>query len=220
MQVDPVEEWRRLTEHYRQMSDGELEELVFDFADLTEMAQQALSGELRHRGLPQPGSTSPPAASATARAQRAVPLQQDDGDHLRDSEDSEESDGRPVEYTWKTVLCECEDRYQVWQLQEMLQRAGIDSWPQDDGALYPRILVAADQFEEARAVIARPVPQEVIDDSHSGAPEYEMPCCPNCRAEDPVLEASDPVNTWRCEACGRQWSDPAPVGRGEGHEVG
>jgi hypothetical protein len=97
----------------------------------------------------------------------------------------------------------------------MLRRAGIESWPQGPegaGVVYPRILVAADQLDEARIVIARPVPQDVIDQSHEPPAEYQMPRCPACRAEDPVLEDTEPVNTWLCEACGRQWSDPAPSG--------
>ena len=36
MQVDPIEEWRRLREHYIQLNDEELYELALDFAELTE----------------------------------------------------------------------------------------------------------------------------------------------------------------------------------------
>jgi hypothetical protein len=217
MQIDPVQEWRRLTENYREMPDVQLEELALDFADLTAAAQQALRDELRHRGLPQPGSS--PQATATRQAPVTPRLLEPTEDEFENREDSEEDSGEPHEYTWKTVLCECEERDQIWQLQEMLHRAGIDSWRQgadEAGLLYPRILVAADQLEEARIVIARPVPQDVIDQSHEPTQaEYEMPRCPACRAEDPVLEDTEPVNSWRCEACGRQWSDPAPAAEGE-----
>jgi hypothetical protein len=54
MQTSPAEEWQRLTEHYREMSDEALEELALDFGDLTETAQQALSSEMRMRGLDDP----------------------------------------------------------------------------------------------------------------------------------------------------------------------
>jgi len=221
MQIDPVEEWRRLTEHYRQMSDGDLQRLAFDFPDLTETAQHVLSGELRHRGLDQPRA-SDQASTSTGRTQPArstlpaAPV--DDADTLAGTEAAEdEDDGAPREYTWKTVLCECEEWDQVWQLQEMLRRAGIDSWSEGSrwgrktGLVYPRILVAADQLDEARMVIAKPIPQDVIDESREPPQEYEIPCCPACRAEDPVLEATDPVNAWRCEACGHQWSDSAII---------
>jgi uncharacterized Zn finger protein len=39
-------------------------------------------------------------------------------------------------------------------------------------------------------------------------PEFVLPKCPKCGAEDPVLEGADPVNTWRCETCGKLWSEP------------
>jgi formate dehydrogenase maturation protein FdhE len=54
MQTDPPEEWRRLAEEYRQMSDDELRNLADDFANLTEIAQQALSREMRSRNLGDP----------------------------------------------------------------------------------------------------------------------------------------------------------------------
>ena len=232
MQIDPVEEWRRLTEHYRQMSDGELQELALDVADLTEVAQQVLGGELRHRGLDRlrasdQASTSTPASTGINRAQGrqrgpfAAPAE--DADTTADAEEAgDEDDGAPREYTWKTVLCECEEWDQVWQLQEMLRRAGIQSWYQGPpgGLIYPRIFVAADQLEEARIVVARPIPQDVIDESHEQPEEYEMPCCPACGTQDPVLEGTDPSNSWRCEACGRRWSDPAPAAEAQPQPAG
>ncbi len=224
MQIDPIAEWRRLTEHYRQMSDAQLDELARDFVDLTETAQQILRGELRQRGLDLPGSADKkaqasnqaqtlPSAVFAAPETAAVPF--------AGSADGQQEDDRPHEYTWKTFLCECEESEQVWQLQEMLRRAGIDSWSEDQGAIgdgglrYPRILVAADQLDEARAVIARPVPQDVIDESRMPVADYQPPRCPSCRTADPILESADPVNCWRCASCGRQWSDPAPAAGAE-----
>ena len=225
MQIDPVEEWRRLTEHYRQMSDVQLQELALDFADLTEMAQQSLRGELQHRGLPQPDPTAP-AATAASPAQIAFRPPESAADEYENSEDADAANSEPREYTWKTILCECEEWDQVWQLREMLRRAGIESWSEGSqwdrkaGLIYPRILVAADQLEEARAVIAKPVPQDVIDESHETPQDFEPPACPFCRAQDPILESIDPVNTWLCESCGRQWSDPAPAADGEPQKAG
>jgi len=40
MQADPIEEWQRLTQQYREMYDGEWEALDAGKADLTEVAQQ------------------------------------------------------------------------------------------------------------------------------------------------------------------------------------
>ena len=71
------------------------------------------------------------------------------------------------------------------------------------------MLVAADQLEQARAIAAQPIPQEIIEESKTEVPEFELPVCPKCGAADPVLEGVDPVNTWRCEACGYEWTEPA-----------
>jgi len=49
--LDPSEEWRELSERYRQMSDEEIAVIARKSSDLTDVAQQALAGEVRHRGL-------------------------------------------------------------------------------------------------------------------------------------------------------------------------
>ena len=58
MRIDPSEEWRRLTQLYREMSDEELYELEDDFAGLTEQAQQVLRDEMKTRGLVRPRPAS------------------------------------------------------------------------------------------------------------------------------------------------------------------
>jgi hypothetical protein len=73
----------------------------------------------------------------------------------------------------------------------------------------PRILVAADQLEQARDIAKRPIPQEIIEQSQMKAPEFEAPVCPKCGAPDPLLESVDPVNTWLCEACEHEWTESA-----------
>jgi hypothetical protein len=75
------------------------------------------------------------------------------------------------------------------------------------------VQVAADQLEQA--VLASPIPQEVIEESQKKMPEFELPGCPTCGASDPLLESADPVNTWLCETCGAEWSDPED-GSGDG----
>jgi len=40
-------------------------------------------------------------------------------------------------------------------------------------------------------------------------PDYEPPACPSCGTKEPVLESADPVNSWRCERCGKQWTEQA-----------
>ena len=96
----------------------------------------------------------------------------------------------------------------------MLRRAGIDSWieaPENRGGReWPRVVVAADQLDEARAIAEQPIPQDILDevnDAHS-AREYEVPTCPQCGAPDPILESVEPSNNWLCESCEHTWSDP------------
>jgi hypothetical protein len=115
------------------------------------------------------------------------------------------------------MLRECEDPEEAWQICEALKQAGIESWIEGPGGSYspypqldqrsPRILVAADRFEEARAIAAKPIPKEIVEQCKMQAPEFEPPVCPKCGAGDPVLEDVDPFNTWRCEACGNLWTE-------------
>jgi hypothetical protein len=231
MQIDHTQEWLRLTQEYRARSDEELRELQRDFADLTDVAQQVLAAELRSRGLDkkiaeaqqtaasnspwQKRDISPFAERAQVAMQGRTPLGSIIGnntmDAVPDQEESDpESDG-PVEFSWKTVLCECEEQDQARQISEVLRRAGNESWIQSRGRglLYSRILVAADELDRAQALIANPIPQDIVDESREAVPEYEPPRCPSCGAEDPVLESAEPVNAWKCDVCGSEWTDPA-----------
>jgi ribosomal protein L37AE/L43A len=121
---------------------------------------------------------------------------------------------QPVEYTWKTPLCECEDREEAWQIYEVLRRAGIESWIEGPGyrdgrdLFNPRIVVAADQLEKANEIVSGPIPKEIVEQSKLPVEEYVPPVCPSCGAEEPILESANPVNSWRCESCGKRWTDP------------
>lgn len=208
MQIDPVQEWQRLTAAYREKSPEELRELARDLADLTDTAQQALRSEMRSRGMGDPESPRS-AESASTPASEPSDLEF----HEADSED-----GSAREYTWKTFLCECDSK-QAWQLVEALKRAGIESWTggpgvyareKDWGPEMTRITVAADQLEQARIIAAQPIPQQIIDESKEEIPEFIEPKCPKCGSDDVVLEGVDPENIWRCEQCEAKWTDSLP----------
>jgi hypothetical protein len=218
MQANPLEEWQRLSELYREKSEEELRELADDFADLTETAQQVLRDEMRKRGMGDPGAHAVAQNHAdipSAASNLPATVHWEPQSSLDDSEADQEGTGQPHEYTWKTPLCECDVRAETWHLAEVLRRAGIESWIEQPGSRYsfgivnPRILVAADQLDQACSVAAQPIPQEIIEQSKIDPPAYEPPACPQCGAKDPVLEAVDPTNSWRCEACGMQWTDSA-----------
>jgi hypothetical protein len=217
MQFDPVAEWQRLTEFYRGKTDAELEELAEDFGNLTETAQQVLTTELRSRCLALPGSQQ--ASSPTQPRPFAGYGSSHLFEHLTANSDESQSDAdtdeAPIEFTWKTQLCECDDGRQAWQLAKALELSGIESWVQSPGSgvVYWRVFVPADQLEESRAVADQPIPQDIVEESkdfEKEPEEYIPPTCPKCRTEDPILESADPSNNWLCEACGALWSDPLP----------
>jgi hypothetical protein len=207
MRSDPGREWQTLTDLYREMGDQELYELAEEFGNLTEVAQQVLRGEMSKRRLKAPGGTK----EAAKRPARAETPQQDNPGN------SDQEDEVPHEYTWKTALFASEEWSEAWQVYEALRRAGIDVWiegPRRNRAMDQsgcRVLVAADQLEEAREIASRPIPREIAEEARIGKnmPEYEAPQCPSCGAEDPVLEDVEPSNRWLCESCGEEWSDAA-----------
>ncbi|HEU5458714.1 MAG TPA: hypothetical protein VFU68_08850 [Terracidiphilus sp.] len=199
MQTDPSRDWQALSALYRAKSNEELDELALEYGDLTEVAQEVLRAEIRSRGLEDPAAPKTPEKRPK---KSSAPGENDDAE-------SGGEDGH--EFTWKTPLCTCATIEQAKQIAEMLRRAQIESWV--EGGLNPwdagniRVLVAADELDEARAVLEKPIPQDVVEETTMQVPEFVAPACPACGAEDPVLEAVEPANQWLCEVCGRQWSE-------------
>lgn len=206
MHIDPMQNWRSLTENYAQRSDGELLALAEDFRDLTDMARQVLRDEMRKRNLGDPQSdawTPPPSTVAQ-----------------QDSSDSENaiSDGSRDEFDWKHVLRDNCSREEASQIFEVLKRAGIECWidrsrnylPLTDPGL--RVLVASDQLEAADAILRHPIPPDIVEQSKAEQAEYQPPVCPACGAPDPILESNDSANSWKCEICGRKWTDTLEAG--------
>jgi hypothetical protein len=213
MENDTGKEWQRLTALYQEKNDEELLELADDFGNLTDAAQQVLRDELRRRGLTLPQA---PSAETVQKDPRPVfgAWSQAIAEQNRklEREDDESRGDAPAEYTWKTLLCTCDTREEAWQISEVLKRAGIESWIEApaQGALDlsgPRVMVAADEVEEAHAIMARPIPQEIIDQSKVRVEDFVPPTCPKCGAADPLLRDVNPSNTWLCEVCGAEWSD-------------
>jgi hypothetical protein len=221
MQINPAEDWHSLTDHYRAMLDGELEQLAGSIDDLTETAREVLRNEMRNRGLGEPGAN----AVAHERSESTAPefpahgrwAGTVDTDAGRSNNFEQNEDSWSRNYTWKTQLCECETSDQANQIREMLRRAGIDSWVEKPGSRWsvstPRVVVAADQLEQAIEIARQPIPQDIVEQSKEEVPEYEPPKCPRCGTEDPVLESAEPANSWLCEACGTQWTEPATDGQ-------
>ena len=223
MHDDPARYWQDLTANYRRMSDGELLELAEKPEDLTEVAQQVLRDEMKLRKLDE---AQPSFASRGQAPVRNEGRRHSAGGEFRDDHipsefepadldaDEDEGDESAVDYTWKTLLCDCESSDRAWQLRQALKRHAIDSWVgagagSSTDAAGSQVYVAADQLEHARAVAAQPIPQDIIDDWNTVVPEFELPHCPHCGTNHEVmLESTEPVNSWLCEACGAEWTDP------------
>jgi hypothetical protein len=221
MQQDPMEEWRSLTALYGEMGDLEIREFAAQINDLVPTAQQILRDELKKRGI----SEKPTPQSPLPSGDDSSLIHWDGGsDSDLDPENNNPEDAARA-YTWKTGLCRCASTDEAAQRCEMLSRAGIETWVQQPASRFTipwvdelgaggdiQINVAADQLDQARAVIAQPIPQDIIDElrHEQAAAEYEIPVCPKCKAEDPTLESVEPSNNWLCESCGYTWSDPIP----------
>jgi hypothetical protein len=214
MQIDPMQNWRSLADNYAQMSDGELLALAEDFRDLTDTARQVLRDEMRKRNLgdPQSSAATPSGADAQWNPSALSAAGANAGG----------DDTSPDVFVWKNLLCECNDREEAWQISEVLRHAGIESWidsswrydrPESEFTprLRPRVLVASDRLEDARALLAQPIPQQIIEETKAAYTGYVPPVCPRCGAPDPVLESNDPANTWKCDVCGKEWTEAAPV---------
>jgi hypothetical protein len=205
----PVDEreYQRCKGHYAGLSDDGLEILWAQYDDLTPSAQVALSEEISKRNLDVGEETEESSLvddpDALARAERQVAASEE-------RNHAEEESDEPREYSWKVLLCDCNDRTEAWQIRQALKRHGIDSWIEPERGYSmnpPQVFVAADQLEEAHRVIAQPIPQDIIDESKTEIPEFEMPECPKCGGADPVLVNAEPSNAWECAACGHQWTD-------------
>ena len=214
--VDPrAEEDRvRFAVHYATLTDDDLLDLADEMESLTAGAQMALEQELERRGL---GEVR--AITEAEDEEERVALARADARMTAegDGADEESETAGPPEYTWKVALGEYYTRAEALQRMEMLRRAGIESWFADPYAQSSTngITVAADQLEEAQRIIAHPVPPDIVEQSQTTVPEFEMPRCPRCHAAEPVLIDTEPTNKWLCESCGFEWDDPvAADGRG------
>jgi hypothetical protein len=240
MQPDPIFESQRLAAHYRELGDDELRDLAVDFADLTETAQQALRTEMQNRGLrlaadaPLVVTNAPAASNAPLTTVHdfatSAPIQNQAGnarsffafrpDIVPDTPYPGAEPDDPVDYSWKTPLCECDTLLQARELSGALEQAGIECWVEAPGSAYGyigfgftklRVLVAADQLDQARTIAAQPIPRQIVEDAQTEIPDYQPLTCPKCGAPDPILEGVDPTNSWRCEQCGQRWADPTPT---------
>ena len=160
---DNIADWQSLTKLYGEMYDDELLELNDGIGDLTAVAQQVLRDEIKKRGLSKTAPQITPIADLPAA--EGEPSQSD----------------QTHEFTWKTLLCECNSREEATPIRLALGQAGIGSWIEGPNSRYamdfsnPRILVAADQLDQAREILSRPISPDLVEQSKEEIPEFEFP---------------------------------------------
>jgi hypothetical protein len=123
MQADPVEEWRRLSALYSEMGDVEIHELADQINDLTPSAQNVLRDELKKRGLleDQPAghafaSLSPQHARDRRTVSHFAPASAEVDGSIEEVEEE-----TPVEFSWKTLLCECAEMPEARAIARVLE---------------------------------------------------------------------------------------------------
>ncbi len=198
--IDPEKKRQQLTEHYASLTDGELEKLAKEAPELTEVAREALRGEIIRRGL----------AVALEKAAPEVP-----GPEWRRPVTLRRFRDLPEAQLAKSILdtasipCFLADENTVrldWFYSNAI--GGIKLWVNEEDA------------QAAAALLDAEIP-ETID--VEGVGEYEQPRCPKCGSLDISFEALNkpasyagffigvPVpwkrSRWKCHACREEWED-------------
>jgi DNA-directed RNA polymerase subunit M/transcription elongation factor TFIIS len=211
--LDPATEWRRLSELYRQMSDGELLALVRTKSELTEVAQGALADEIRVRRLkvePEVAPLPPP-----------IPETPEDSPYYEDRQLVE------IATVWSLA--------DALQLQRLLDQAAIPFFMGMEKAT--GVDAVTSNFAEGVSVsvmnVGWPWARQALQyyeplNEPKPAPEEEPADvavrCPKCRSEDVILDelvgerATTEKDTaqqyeWTCGACGYRWKDDGVVGK-------
>ncbi len=196
--INRAEEWRRLKELYLQMSDDELELIAHDGYDLTDVARQALQGEIARRGLKlelekAPESAPEPEGNAVPNPDdlNLVTLQQVwDREEAKNAKNLLNENGLPAFFGPANVE-------NIEEVAGNFQR-GVD------------VKVRYVDSDRATAVLSRALPQDPVDEGV----EY-VARCPKCHSDEIVFlsldesspGAPDTQFNWSCDACGYKWKD-------------
>jgi DNA-directed RNA polymerase subunit M/transcription elongation factor TFIIS len=212
--LDPADEWRHLSEHYRQMSDEELLILAQQRSELTDAAQQVLTHEISYRKLKLP----PPEVPAPPNPEPSNDSRYDDSPH---DEDRELVELRTV---WSLS--------DALQLQTLLDRAGIPFFMGPEKATVVDA-VTSDFVNGVSVQVMRiglpwtrqPMQNYTPADAPGPKLDEELPDlpvrCPKCHSTEVVFGslASEPTAKdnasskfeWTCDSCGHEWQDDGIV---------
>jgi hypothetical protein len=215
--IDQAGEWRRLAEHYRQMTDEELLALARQISELTEGAQDALKQEISNRRLKIPREEPP---------RRPEPPPDV-------SEDADDPYAEDRELTQIATVWSLRD---ALKLQYVLDVAGIPFYMGDEKATAADAVTSnfangvpvkimrvgwpwAWQAMQNYFPADEPADEKVDFESENFKVEVR---CPKCRSTDVIFErlVSVPGNgdgrpgskfKWTCDSCGHEWEDDGVV---------
>jgi hypothetical protein len=179
----------RFASEYAQMSESELLALASSYDSLVSPAQDALRAEFAQRKLEPPIVEDPGEVSS----QRLVTVRR------------------------------YRDLGQAIVPRSLLESAGIFCFLQDENFLRVdwgagialggnRLQVRPEDVSAAEEVLNQPMPETIEYDSNA---EYTQPHCPRCGSINVATPALYELNldapaegeSWRCEACGCQWTE-------------
>ncbi len=225
--LDPAAEYLRLAEHYRQMRDEELLQLVPQTEKLTPLAQQALASEVRHRGLKieekqEEKASAQPSFAAPKFRQKPASAPTPAHDSSDTTDDTYEDDRRLVE------LCTVWSLRDALQVQRILDVAGIPFFMGPEKATGVDKVTSnfangvSVQIMQIGLPWAAPLLQnyEPEDDpTPKESPVEKLPVrCPGCNSSEVVFngltsaaEAGEDKPSrkfrWTCDSCGATWQD-------------
>jgi len=188
--IGDAAQYRELVTLYGSYGDDELIELGRGMADLTEMAQEVLKGELTRRRL----KIAPESEPVETRV-----LSEDD---LRDMR-------AYAELATAECIFDFEDERAVTAAYYMLSAEGIEAIVVSGGARPdkrgPRVVVTPKDAARAAAILSQPSADELKAETEEAFAGFTLPRCPACGGAETLLESVDPVNQWRCDRCGHSW---------------
>jgi hypothetical protein len=210
--IDQAGEWRRLAEHYRQMTDEELLALARQISALTEGAQDALKQEISNRRL------KVPSGEPSSQPEPPPDVPEADDPYAKDRELVE------VATVWSLRDAQ--------KLQYVLDVAGIPFYmgPQKATRVDPATMNFSNgvvvkimrvgwpwAWQAMRNYFPADEPPEEKLDIHGEDFKVEVRC-PKCHSTDVIFErlVSEPTNedarppskfNWTCDSCGYEWED-------------
>jgi ribosomal protein S27AE len=189
--IGDAEQYQELVALYSSYGDDELIALGRGMTDLTEMAQEALKGELTRRGL----------KIAPAKPVETWVLTDEDLADMRTYAES-----APAECIFDFQTEEAASAAYYALTREGINAIVVSPKNAKSDNSGPRVVVTPKDAKRATAIFSQlstdKLTDKVLEETDA---EFDVPSCPACGGEETVLESVDPVNQWRCGNCGHTW---------------